>query len=84
VKQLDKINPTHSVIWPDIACALQNLDDEAGEVPISFFVALAERDVALAERDVALAERDVALAERDVVADSKIWKLFKPYRAFRT
>ena len=77
MKQLDKINPTHSVIWPDIACALQNLDDEAGEVPISFFVALAERDVALAERDV-------ALAERDVVADSKIWKLFKPYRAFRT
>ena len=70
MKQLDKINPTHSVIWPDIACALQNLDDEAGEVPISFFVALAERDV--------------ALAERDVVADSKIWKLFKPYRAFRT
>ena len=70
MKQLDNINPTHAAILPDIACAHQNLDDQAGEVPSSFFVALAERDV--------------ALAERDVVADSKIWKLFKPYRAFRT
>ena len=53
------------------------------KLPTFFSLTLAERDVALAERDVALAERDVALAEQVVVTGSKIWKLFKPYRAFR-
>jgi len=46
--------------------------------------ALAERDSALAERDSALAERDSALAERDSVIDSKIWRIFQPYRLLRS
>jgi hypothetical protein len=46
--------------------------------------AVAERDSAVAERDSAVAERDSAVAERDSVLNSKIWRLFKPYRIFRS
>jgi hypothetical protein len=46
--------------------------------------AIAERDSAIAERDSAIAERDSAIAERESVLNSKIWRLSKPYRIFRS
>lgn len=41
-------------------------------------------DSALAERDSALAERDSAIAERDSVLGSRIWRISRPYRWFRS
>ena len=45
--------------------------------------ALTERDNALTERDNALTERDNALTERDLISNSKIWRLFSPYRKLK-
>ncbi len=46
--------------------------------------AIAERDSAIAERDSAIAERDSAIAERDVLKNSRIWRVFRPYRWIRS
>ena len=38
---------------------------------------------AIAERDSAIAERDSAIAERDIVKNSRVWRVFEPYRWIR-